>query len=1733
MTSTTSDLFDLISINPSFTSPEIETMYEDLKKDVQFAKVLDFITFLIKFSPYYIIDLHNKNFELKLLVLLEESKNADYKPLIGQIVMLIGEFSQYISSEDVLKASLGLLQLSEDEFVANLHSSIVLSVNDTINICASRPRAYFSLTPDAPTLEISINPKSLIQNHFNISQWIYIPDEIPDNFKTHLFTILLEDKGVIKFTINKNDICYEVSKSSTINKLPNARIQSGVWTYIMIDFERNQTNYMISAILKGKQTKQVPVELDVLSSGVTKIHFAGAHDLTPNWPMLGPVCINSPVNNEYPACIYNFGPRFDISDSNAYQVVPSFNLQNLVSVSASSNDKVSLQIIGKKQKQSRCYLDILIEYCGVQTLLPLFSMIDKFCAVEEEIQSFMITMIEMIMKILQTSKLAQDQFVKVSGFSVIAQFLINQRHQNLTYGFYKKCYDLYCAIDDKTFKQQLLDTFILNFALWAHATNEQLKLVTRHWARIVYEDNFEDAIKVKPFETILSAMRTYFWYTEEKGEYTEYGAKSDNPRDPEVAINVIRSNLTNLLYNIAIKDFKEQYLTCLIGHCVTIPNSQQVNDLIVLVKLLALNEEQPYQKVTEHLSIFLLLHHLLNNANSALVFNCLEVFAALHVTESIKDIKENIHSTILMDFIPQNFFNYDNFSMIVPLVLKYPDFVSLMFYMISKIEDKQCIELVMDHLTPDYKYGKKKEWCIWPIITALTKRGEYGDFIMKFIAESTETEWVFSFSAIEVVGRALNVSFEEYQGLYMKYLTKRILDSPLMFFQDQHKFWDLATFFMFFRPEDSEFGITKNILRNFEVKKSKHASDVSHNQKIDLSLFLKINKTQLNSTFSEMNSDNYKMKYRYGLRFSKDGKWLDTELGLLLCKQACRTKCETFHNTSCIFAAFSLAEKPQESYEAISTLINIKVAQESYLNLIQHRDKRYFGKQVHTDCIEQLLTQIQEYNDELMKNSKVVTAKLVRFNERVVEKMDMIFQMSDTETNSSNFKDKLNYSSHIAKVKETFQKKANRLLKLSTSKGAPWESMSDKSDADKFLYITRTNGTNYIPMEAIMIKDLVKDGDLPIKIVPPTEDTERCDISEPITDAMEQFMKEKTEEYQNKTNLVIPKFERPDINQNFALPGKIYHVSDLQQDIVFSVLNESFEIRFCYNNLVLTFDSSNTKKVMFREIDGLPCGLEVYTTLGQSYLVILEDFNSLTVLNSIAQLKGFENIEVMTKQPFEYVVTSKITEKWLNYEITSLEYLLALNDIAGRSFNKLSLYPVMPNVNSNVTQHYNVRSVLDLLGTVEPYKTLLRNLGKGKLDKNLVSDISTIKTFYPPEYFASPYCLSSDVKLPTENIFEFIRSNIEKLESDDNMVIAFIDKVFGIGSSYKRMEDFDEGFVKDPFRRVNYEVELNFIRTQPIKLFYKEHPKRKQFEVKHPAAMDCQFKDLKSIKIIPEQKAQGCMASYVVFEPNTPIYRLSVNLNQEGSTSLFKKETNTKVEVGHIQRNCISDVSKGKIAIGNKSGELFMVYGQDGFDVCGSYFSSPIKKLVAGTEQMASVHDTNTINVWSARNPYQHLYLLPSFRGRVYDLAVDSDSSLLVVAYQDKSIAIFSLSLGEMIHEIELDFVAQHICICGNSSLIYVSNGKKLIAFTSNGIKVCEREFTSYITWIGGTKNKVSILTEANELYILDYINLKGKGREVLCSPKAKVVEIEFSGMPNVTSFYTETGQIVVASFKL
>jgi len=174
----------------------------------------------------------------------------------------------------------------------------------------------------------------------------------------------------------------------------------------------------------------------------------------------------------------------------------------------------------------------------------------------------------------------------------------------------------------------------------------------------------------------------------------------------------------------------------------------------------------------------------------------------------------------------------------------------------------------------------------------------------------------------------------------------------------------------------------------------------------------------------------------------------------------------------------------------------------------------------------------------------------------------------------------------------------------------------------------------------------------------------------------------------------------------------------------FEEIDSSFECELIYLTLNLkgSFDvasygiriqvSTSQKIIPFSSVEDIwrrpylhqQTALEIFTSKGASYFV---NFSSTSVINVLRCLEKYRirGFKLYSSLPKTYLLSSSITNDWINGKISNFSYLLLLNFYSGRTFNCQSQYPLMPWVLSDYDSE-----VLDL-NNVNIYRDLSKPMG--------------------------------------------------------------------------------------------------------------------------------------------------------------------------------------------------------------------------------------------------------------------------------------------------------------------------------------------------------------------------------------------------------------------------------------
>lgn len=158
-------------------------------------------------------------------------------------------------------------------------------------------------------------------------------------------------------------------------------------------------------------------------------------------------------------------------------------------------------------------------------------------------------------------------------------------------------------------------------------------------------------------------------------------------------------------------------------------------------------------------------------------------------------------------------------------------------------------------------------------------------------------------------------------------------------------------------------------------------------------------------------------------------------------------------------------------------------------------------------------------------------------------------------------------------------------------------------------------------------------------------------------------------------------------------------------------ISEKEDFRFMFNckvhqrKSIHKWSLSAIKKLYKKQIVEKNSGLEIAFNTGVSLLFCFETEEIRdNFCTKLVRLRGkyCTNLEYIgTLDPISIFQTTKITEKWQKWQISTLDYLLALNFYSSRSFHNLSQYPVFPWVLIECEKYRDLSKNIGMLGDPE------------------------------------------------------------------------------------------------------------------------------------------------------------------------------------------------------------------------------------------------------------------------------------------------------------------------------------------------------------------------------------------------------------------------------------------------
>ena len=287
-----------------------------------------------------------------------------------------------------------------------------------------------------------------------------------------------------------------------------------------------------------------------------------------------------------------------------------------------------------------------------------------------------------------------------------------------------------------------------------------------------------------------------------------------------------------------------------------------------------------------------------------------------------------------------------------------------------------------------------------------------------------------------------------------------------------------------------------------------------------------------------------------------------------------------------------------------------------------------------------------------------------------------------------------------------------------------------------------------------------------------------------------------------------------------------FSIQDFENDLTFDN-----ELGCCFGSIFIHKKSdkdklytiirySDIKYIFIRRYFYMETSLEIYTEKNKSYLFnfksnkdliqflksLLERWNGIKIKSESKKVIGYEKSGLDFKK--NYVTVQKKMEKWMNNNISTLEYLMWLNIYSGRSFNDLTQYPVFPwiltSYSEDKKEEIKFRNLSIPIGMIEMDEK------SKKRRENFIEVYETLKADLKdmfPDFNYQDYLKKGDEYLESYKIKKMKR---EKENQEEGNMIELNQIPYFFGSHYSNPTYVSHYLIRTfPFTFIGIEIQGN------------------------------------------------------------------------------------------------------------------------------------------------------------------------------------------------------------------------------------------------------------------------------------------------------------------------------------
>ena len=1304
----------LASFKPNFYigQPRTLKLYLDSSMiDQQHTlQALSYLNELISSSAANAFAAHSANFDMHILNLLKEESKCDIE-VTQSLLDLFFKIALEVSCVSVVHRMISLMSPISGRFIPKYQEQYLKTLINLLTASMRYPIGYLQINGKSDFIEVNGVTGEQLEAGFTCCMWVFI-DLGAAQYKPPLIT-LIDTKGKkIKWFISGRGL-FCTQRTTTLESSGHFEMKLATQEWIFLTMTYRNSPDGTGAQLRISQNLNDSKPLEFIPMGLEKgpikcIIGNNTNDLVESqqntrisafgiWPIMKKEDISAVYQNG-PSCS---GP-LPLSTIFAYAITHSEDDIHIIqrhqntNNSGSGNIEITAQVSQECTKTQQTFINCLLRYCKVEMLLPLFAQFDMTFVNGERLESLSRLVIEAVGNALFANEEVQNDFHACHGFQIIVHILFNLSQEHITYSLYTQFYGMLQSMASIEMQRDLIADILLSVPVWLKCDPENHLKIIKHWTRVLipsYKNIFGELLPVK---SMLSIMRLYYWYepTEKPqilGEDRFRGIKCD--------VSEIRQSLINAAIEIANVSFDESDFHSIESHCLTCNENKQVIDMLTFVEVLCNKYPHILKALKTDLTSF--IYCLLTRQEPTILEHCVSILIAFHKAKLDQKITLTTQVLFIIQKLSPHISNESTFNFILDKMKQGThELMPLICWMSLNMKDtKKYCRRIFTELTPSPEACYHVTWSIWPIILAFNTDTETTGIIFDFISRCAASQWNIIFCMINIIGRVLSIDASSTIAIFLMNVAQFLTSEKKIRQNEIEAFFIVTKFFLFFRSSGDMNLALQELFNNSVFNENSHKEaqkqERQENQEKQEPEIKKENEEEDEisieelidrpSTFTDkiMSIETLPQNYKFGLRLSKEGKWMDEMFVVFIISLFSRFDSRSFFDYDFLMCSFLIHTQPDVVKQHLEAL---KLTQEEiqshnlFISLINHHAHLCNCKDVikcnlSSDENAYLCLQRQQV---LMDTSPIDLMNLIFTRTRKYfanTKSEMISIFSFT-TDSLIAQSLQQISDYINNEKEKLRRNNHLWSLLWRSLAgdlAPWNCTA----ADEVFY-KRDNTCCACLCPFKLKRDWKHDSHIQASIARDSGSKQTA------IDKAELEKNKRMKQYMEQTPielLVIKDVHQKDenIQQSIAIesiPCKVLAPSK-EKDAGFIITKNSVRIEY-KTGKVTVIPSSDIQFVFFRRRFHRPNALELITIYGKSYFIHFTNHMSLPIIAKFSTMH-LPNISVLqTRDLYTFFKTNNKTDAWVNNTMSTFEYLMHLNTMSGRTFNDLAQYPVFP-----------------------------------------------------------------------------------------------------------------------------------------------------------------------------------------------------------------------------------------------------------------------------------------------------------------------------------------------------------------------------------------------------------------------------------------------------------------------